>query len=339
LGRAAPQRAPVYPTYTPPTRNDAFDSYEAEKNKTFNKPALAKVKGMQLGKKSKTTDMFEKVRGEIGGDDQSPLIVPTHTTTTTKTAATPAEPRVSSALDRDAIHVVVSETIAAKLSRDGAVNSLAVSGDLSLRVSDPTLTKVKLKVRADTAHGAQFRTHPHIDRNVWTSSNVIQLNASAQAKGFPVNNSVAVLRWKASPKADDSTACPISFTVWINKDSDKCNITIEYELTGGDPLQEVAVAIPYQAEPTVSSTDAEYELGPDSLEWTIGSVDEGNPSGAFEFEAETGDENDFFPMHVRFSKTSPFINVDVASVSLTELDQEVTFSKEIKSAGDNYVIE
>jgi hypothetical protein len=33
-------RTPVYPTYTPPARSsgpDTYDSYEAEKNKTFNK--------------------------------------------------------------------------------------------------------------------------------------------------------------------------------------------------------------------------------------------------------------------------------------------------------------
>jgi hypothetical protein len=38
-GRGIP-RTPVYPTYTPPSRpsaNDSIDSYEAEKNKTFNK--------------------------------------------------------------------------------------------------------------------------------------------------------------------------------------------------------------------------------------------------------------------------------------------------------------
>lgn len=37
VGRAQP-RTPVYPTYTPPARaatNDTYDSYEAEKNKSF----------------------------------------------------------------------------------------------------------------------------------------------------------------------------------------------------------------------------------------------------------------------------------------------------------------
>jgi hypothetical protein len=37
-GRNAVPRAPVYPTYTPPARSnvtDTYDSYEAEKNKSF----------------------------------------------------------------------------------------------------------------------------------------------------------------------------------------------------------------------------------------------------------------------------------------------------------------
>jgi len=336
LGHNPTPRAPVYPTYTtPPVRTEVYDSYAAEKNKVFNKwvhpsgpdrnkqpgtfvltacrPGPSKIKGMQLGKKSKTTDMFEKVRVDIGGDDQAPLITPiTHKTTAAAPVVEPSEPRMSSAMDHSAIHVAISETISAKLSRDGAVNALSVSGDLNLRIADPSLTKVKLGLKAASSHGTQFRTHPHIDRNAWNSSKVIQLNPSTQAKGFPVNNSVAVLRWKATPKTDDMSVCPISFTVWINKHSDRCNMTVEYELTGASPLTDVTVAIPFQVEPTVSSLDVTYDMGADTLEWMIGDVDESNGSGSFEFEAETADENEFFPMSVRFSKSAPFVDVDVS---------------------------
>jgi coatomer subunit delta len=261
---------------------------------------------MQLGKKSKTTDMFERVRGDMGGEiDDSPLVAPAPAA-----HAEPAEPRVSSTLDRDAIHVTVSESISAKLSREGAVNSLTVVGDLTLRISDPSLTKVKLGLQAVPSHGAQFRTHPNVDRNLFNGSKVIQM--SNAARGFPVNNAVGVLRWRATPKVDDPSSCPITFTVWINNDSGRFNITVEYELTGGDALRDVSVAIPYSGtEPIVSSFDAAYEVSGDTLEWNIGSVDEENPNGSFEFEAETSDENDFFPMAVRFSKTTPFVDVDV----------------------------
>ncbi|KAK3333188.1 hypothetical protein B0T19DRAFT_417384 [Cercophora scortea] len=335
-GRGAPPRTPVYPTYTAPVRpaiTESYDTYEAEKNKA--KFAAPKGKGMQLGKKSKTTDMFERVRGEMGQEvDDSPLVP--------VAAPAPVEAasvlHVSSAGDRDAIHVTLNEAITAKLSREGSLNSLLITGDLTLRVSDPSLTKIKLNLNATPSHGAQFRTHPNVDKAVFNSTKAIQM--ANVSRGFPVNNAVGVLRWRASPKPDDTSALPISFTVWVNKGQDgNCTLTIEYELTGGDSLKDVTVVVPYaSAEPSVSSFDAVYEVSGDSLEWSIGNVSEENPTGAFEFEALADDENEFFPMQVRFSKTTPFVDVDVQSVELIEMNEEVTFSKEIRSVAEAFEI-
>ncbi|CZT51390.1 probable coatomer subunit delta [Rhynchosporium secalis] len=340
-GRNAIPRAPIYPTYTPPARSvvtETYDSYEAEKNKSSR--SAPKGKGMQLGKKSKTTDMFERVRGEMGAeveDSASSPLVPNNPVHVESTPA-PAS-RISSSLDRDAIHVTIAETISAKLSREGAVNSIEIKGDLQLKISDPSLTKVKLDLIANASHNVQFRTHPNVDKTLFNNSKAVQM--SNTAKGFPVNNSVGVLRWRAVPKADDSSALPISFTVWVNRGTDDTyNITVEYELTGGDSLKDVTVIIPYAtSEPAVSSFDAQYEVSGDSLEWTIGLVDEDNATGSFEFEAQAGDENEFFPMQVKFGKTKPFIDVDVTNVTLLEMDEDVTFSKEIKSVADAYMIE
>jgi hypothetical protein len=304
---------------------------------------------MQLGKKSKTTDMFERVKTELGPVDDTPLVP----------IATPepaAAPRISTSLDRDAIHVTVNETITAKISREGALNSFSITGDLTLRVSDPSLTKVKLNLDATPSHGAQFRTHPNVDKNAFNSSKTIQM--ANLARGFPVNNAVGVLRWRAAPKSDDTSVLPITFTVWVNRGSDgNCTLTIEYELTGNDTLKDVSVIVPFtSAEPSISSFDAVYEVSGDSLEWVIGTVSEENASGAFEFEAQTDDENEFFPMQVRFSKTAPFVDVDVSlfpwrgkdtlanqsqvqSVELVEMNEEVAFSKEIKSVAESYIIE
>jgi len=310
-------RTPVYPTYTPPSRpvvTDTYDTYEAEKNKS--KFTAPKGKGMQLGKKSKTTDMFERVRGDMGAEvDDSPLVP-----VASPSAAEPAAmPRTSTTLDRDAIHITIKESIGAKISREGTLNSLVVSGDLNLRVSDPSLTKIKLGLHATPSHGAQFRTHPNVDKNLFNTSRVIQM--SKADRGFPVNNAVGVLRWRATPKVDDTSALPISFTVWVNKGSDgNCTMTVEYELTGGDELNDVTVMIPYAStEPTVSSFDATYEVSGDSLEWNIGTVNDDSASGSFEFEVQTDDENEFFPMHVRFSKSSPFVDVDVSPLPLSKL--------------------
>lgn len=267
---------------------------------------------MQLGKKSKTTDMFERVRGDLGGsqvEESTPLVSNAQPITSTEKAPST---RASASLDRDAIHVTVAESISAKISREGSVKSFNVKGDLQLRISDPTLTKVKLDLVANATHGAQFRTHPNVDKSLFSNSKVIQLKDTS--KGFPVNQSVGVLRWSASAAADTANVLPITFTVWTNQGSDESwTVTVEYELTGGDSLRDVVVTIPYAtSEPAVSSFDAVYEVSGDSLEWSIGSVDESNPTGSFEFEAQAKDEGEFLPMSVRFSKNKPFIDVDVS---------------------------
>jgi hypothetical protein len=352
-------RTPVYPTYTPPSRPtpaDTYDTYEAEKNKTSLKTTAMKGKGMQLGKKSKTTDMFERVRGDMGAEmDDSPLVP----VAAPAPVAEPAATHQTSHADRDAIHVTINESISAKLTREGSVNSLSVSGDLTLRISDPSMTKIKLALSANASHSVQFRTHPNVDKGLFNNSKAIQM--SNAARGFPVNNAVGVLRWRATPKADDSSAVPIQFTVWVNKGTDgSYGLTIEYELSGGEELKDVSVVIPYSTgEPSVSSYDATYDVSGDSLEWSIGTVTSDEPSGSFEFEAQADSEDDFFPMQVRFSKTSPFIDVDVStpayesqlwlantnenvqvlSVSLIDMNEEVTFSKELKSVADTYLVE
>lgn len=267
-----------------------------------------KGKGMQLGKKSKTTDMFERVKTELGPVEDTPLVP----VATPSAAEQSPAPRASSSLDRDAIHITISEAITAKISREGTLNSFVVAGDLSLRVSDPSLTKLKLNLNATPSHGAQFRTHPNVDKNVFNSSKAIQM--ANLARGFPANQAVGVLRWRAAPKADDAGVLPISFTVWVNKGSEgNCTLTIEYELSGNDTLKDVSVIVPFRsAEPSISSFDAVYEVSGDSLEWSIGTINEENSSGAFEFEAQTEDEDEFFPMQVRFAKSSPFVDVDVS---------------------------
>ncbi|KAL8759269.1 MAG: hypothetical protein Q9199_000882 [Rusavskia elegans] len=339
-GRGAVPRTPSYPTYTPPPRTsvaDSYDTYEAEKNKSY-KTSAPKGKGMQLGKKSKTTDMFEKVRGDLGttAEESAPLVPNTQPAVPTDKAPSARE---STSLDRESIHVTVAESITAKMSREGSLNSFSVKGDLQLRIADPSLTKVKLDLTANATHNAQFKTHPNVDKALFNSAKAVQLKDPS--KGFPANQSVGVLRWSASAAAEAANVLPITFTAWVNKGSDESwNIMVEYELTGGDSLRDVSVNIPYAtSEPAISSFDAIYDVSGDSLEWSIGNVDESNPSGAFEFEAQAEDEGEFFPMSVRFSKSKPCVDVDIKSVTLLEMDQEMAFSREVKSVAESYLIE
>ena len=286
---------------------------------------------MQLGKKSKTTDMFERVRGDLGvqAEESAPLV--SNATQSVTSAPKVPSARNSTSLDRDAIRVTVTESISAKLTRDGTIKSFNVKGDLQLRISDAALTKVRLDLETNTSHGAQYKTHPMVDKPLFTNSKAIQLKDPA--KSFPQNQSVGVLRWSIPTTAVVADVLPITFTVWVRSGADETwTVTVEYDLTGGDSLRDVAVTIPYAtSEPAVSSFDAMYEVSGDSLEWTIGPVDESNATGSFEFEAQAEDEGEFFPMKVRFTKSKPLVEIDVSIYrKLTILSTDLTYTGHIR---------
>ena len=67
-------------------------------------------------------------------------------------------------------------------------------------------------------------------------------------------------------------------------------------------------------------------------------MEDSNPSGSFEFEAEAGSEDDFFPISVRFTKSQPWVDIDVSSVELLNEGQDVGFAKEIRSVAESYTI-
>jgi hypothetical protein len=263
-------------------------------------------KGMLLGKKSKTTNAFEQIRGELGPEAElSPPPVPQYAVSVAPTAAS------TQSSDREPVHLTIQESISARVSREGSLESFEVKGDLQLRISDPSLTQVKLKLVVGEIHGAQLMAHPKVDKTLFKNQKVIQIAQAGQ--GFPANQSIGVMRWKLQPKVENISEPPITFTVWVNDaGGNTWNITVEYEWAGGDPLRDVLVSIPYAtSEPAVSSFDAVYEVSGDSIDWTIGSVDEENSSGSFEFEAQASDDSEFFPMIVNFSKTRAFVDIDV----------------------------
>ena len=346
-GRGVAPRMPSQPVYTPPTQpqTSSYDSYEAEKNKVANKFTTRSNKGMQLGKKSKTSNAFAQVQQDMGPEEPSPAIESQDLPVRSAPMASTHDASLSSA-SATPILISITETLSAKLSREGALKSMEVKGDLQLRITDPSLTKLALSVQAVEGRlKAQFRTHPNVDKALFNSQKLIQLKDTS--KRFPANNSIGVLRWRATAPADHSTdILPLTFTAWVNKSSSDgtYTITIEYELTDASSttLRDVSVTIPYSSsEPSVSSFDAIYQVSGDSLEWTIGGIDADNPSGSFEFEAQADDDAEFFPMTVNFEMSGTFIDVDVRDVKMLEgsMEEGVDFEKVVKAGSEGFVIE
>ena len=118
---------------------------------------------MQLGKKSKTSDLFERVRADLGSQAEETEAAVSNTRS--NPVAEPAyPPPIVASLARDDIEVTIAESISAKISREGSLKSFSVKGDLQLLISDAALTKVKLNLIANPTHNATFRTHPNDDK-------------------------------------------------------------------------------------------------------------------------------------------------------------------------------
>jgi hypothetical protein len=268
----------------------------------------ARGKGMMLGKKSKTTNAFEQIKNELGPEaEMSAPLVPVAPAASSSTPATPTAPS-----GQDAIHIVLAESITAELSREGTIKSFDVKGDLQLRITDPSLTQIKLNLAIGDSKGAQLMSHPKVDRNLFRNQKVIQIAQAGQ--GFPKNQSIGVMKWKLTPNPSEVDDAPLSFNVWVSEAGNNTwNITVEYEWNGGDPLKDVVVSIPYDSEePSITSFDSIFEVTGDSVDWTIGTIDDSTASGSFEFEASAAEDSEFFPMSVQFSKTKPYVDIDVS---------------------------
>lgn len=87
------------------------------------------------------------------------------------------------------ILISIKETINAELTRDGTISTSELKGVLELRVNNPDLAhaKIALDSKVDAKDRSyQYKTHPNIDKNLFTSSKVIGLRDSTKA--FPSND-------------------------------------------------------------------------------------------------------------------------------------------------------
>ena len=156
---------------------------------------------MQLGGKPKTSDVLDAIRQDEGIVDV-PDELPTSVTIPSPGAAAPNLPRVT----QGAVHIQIEEKLNAILNRDGGLDNLEVKGELILRISDPAKARLRFLVNAAQSSDVQFKTHPHVDRNLWSSQSMI--GCKDPAKPFPVNQSTPVLKWRYSTK--DESMVPIT---------------------------------------------------------------------------------------------------------------------------------
>lgn len=237
-------------------------------------------------------------------------------------AAVAAQPNVVSASaspaplafdkpQNNGILITLNEKVTAQLNREGSLEASEVKGDLQLRINDSDLAHSKILLQVGHKSGVQYKTHPNVDRALFSSSSTIGLKD--KAKSFPSNDqSLGVLRWRATATSEDTSLIPLLITAWVSVNGGVAEVTLEYELTpayiDAHPSQElfddVKILVPIALHDVELRDDpsgfVSYDVNEEGVLFTIAQIPFSEPLGAFEFSIPSFDEDSLFPIEVGF---------------------------------------
>ncbi len=92
------------------------------------------------------------------------------------------------------MHAKLEEKIVVVANRDGGLETMEVTGMLSLRISDDALAKIRMQLHNTPNKAIQLQTHPNIDKELLKTRS--QIGLKNPAKPFPLNTDVGVLKWR-----------------------------------------------------------------------------------------------------------------------------------------------
>ncbi|KAI8576259.1 hypothetical protein K450DRAFT_257908 [Umbelopsis ramanniana AG] len=299
-----------------------------EQRSTYNSspaPAASRAKGMKLGHKGKSADIFEAIKSEV----EEPLL---------RSPAVTLAP--ISTHPQESVHVTAEERMRLVANRDGGLEQLEVKGVLVLKISNPDDGKVRILVNAEEDSSIQFKTHPKVDKTLFKNENVVQMGDPSRS--FPINQPLEVVRWRYITQ--DETSIPLSINCWPSPAGDgTCDVNVEYELMADHlELKDVIVSIPLpsSSQPNVNQVDGEYSYDPQrrTLDWQIAVINSSNKEGVLEFNVAGDDVDAFFPTQVSFYSEKLLCNVDVLDVQSVETGEPTQFSKEILLLAEDYSV-
>mmetsp|Transcript_51558 Transcript_51558/g.120955 ORF Transcript_51558/g.120955 Transcript_51558/m.120955 type:complete len:515 (+) Transcript_51558:226-1770(+) len=294
--------------------------------------APPKGKGMQLGSKTKQTDVMKALEAE----DELMGMAPVAAAPAAKGGA--AEARKVS-VSNEAVVLKVEEKVCVRLNKDGGVESLEVKGELKMMINDPEASYVKVQVQHGKNAAFQFKTHPNINRGMWADDAV--LCHRDQTKNFPVGTELGVLKWRLPPSTN-SALLPIGISCWPSVSGNNATVNLEYESASSLDLANLRVIVPCPAQATVadvSEGDARYLAKSGTVEWRVELVDDANRSGNMEFSADDVDADAFFPISVSFTATGTLCGIQVSTVSDTRNDSPLQFAASTMLEVEEYEIQ
>lgn len=237
------------------------------------------------------------------------------------------------------VHLDIEEKCAFRISRDGGIQSFEVKGDLFLRALDPAKAALRLQLATDIDTAVQYKTHPNVDKQAFSSNQVIALKDAAQS--FPVNQLLAVLKWRYS--SQDESKLPLLLSCWPSPNpNNTCNVTIEFERPNSTvELQQVAITIPIpgNAPPSVLNVTGSFRVDPQtrSLVWLLDKVDGDNDSGTLEFVINAPSSDGLYPIHIAYVSNKLLCPLSVKACTLAS-GESVDFSTSVASTPEHFQV-
>jgi hypothetical protein len=253
-------------------------------------------------------------------------------------AAAAAPPPVA---HTEPVFLAAEERVSAALNRDGGLESMEVTGTLSLSALPDADARVRVALRSGDVAGFQFKTHPNIDKALFAADNVLGLKDAGRP--FPPGAPLGVLKWRL--QTADEARLPLTINCWPSLSGAQSYVNIEYECAAPFDLRHVSIAVPLPAlaaPPAVNSIDGgewRYDARKSTWIWEIELVDASNRSGSAEIVVPASDPGAFFPIAVAFSAARTLCDVEVAGVAAAEGGAPVRFGASATLATDSYVVE
>merc|ERR1719198_2116066 len=256
-------------------------------------------------------------------------------------SSTPPVQKAAAAMQ--GIQLAADEKLVVRMNRDGGLEGMEVKGDLQLLISEGALGKVTIPLRMGANPGFQFKTHPNINKALFTSNSVLGLKDPARP--FPTGSPLGVLKWRL--QTTDESLVPLVINCWPTQTAgDSFEINVEYELTASAAeLRDVLISIPCtDTNPPTLTADADngqatYSKRDAAMQWTIPLVDSSSSSANIEFTVTGASSPDvFFPITVNFSSVRTLCELEAPQVLSAEDSSPVPFSSSCAMSVESYTI-
>ncbi|PRP76234.1 coatomer subunit delta-like [Planoprotostelium fungivorum] len=301
-------------------QNEPVVETKREAPKVESKPS---GRGLQLGKTKKAAGL-DKILQEEGGSSAA-----------AESVSSSSKQESLSSGPAEKVSVQVLEKIVLEAENDGALENMVVTGELIVTVFDSQYSKVKVKVRPSDAKEFQYKSHPNMDKGLFTNKNVLALKDDS--KFYPNATPSPVLKWRYATKDED--AVPLTISIWPSVSGKNVTVPVEFEKKVGFDLYDVTITIPLPSSPIIgeSSGTCDYDQKKGLLHWHIPLIDDSNSTGTLEFSVVGNASTSFLPVEVNFRSNSVFSNLTVEGV-VNEDNQPVPFSQETGLSVDSYNI-